>query len=172
MSELAQSMGLAGPDIRRELSQLADADIIKQWRDGNRVYFAANTQCPFFPELRRLLLKTAGLIDVLKESLQALSDYIELAFVYGSFARGTDRSASDVDVLIVGTIDPIALSEKLHKAEEVLQRDINTSVFAVEEFCARVEQGDHFLTSVLEGEKIFILGSEDDLEALTGNKAD
>jgi predicted nucleotidyltransferase len=172
LSELAESIGLSGPDIRRELTQLAQADIINEWRDGNRVYFSANTQCPFFPELRGLLLKTSGLVDVVRNSLATLTKQIRLAFVYGSISRGDEVSGSDVDLLIVGEVTPKDLAKKLTEAEQTLQRDVNTNTYTLAEFKKKAQQGDHFVGSVLAGEKIFVVGSEDELAAIIETEGD
>jgi DNA-binding CsgD family transcriptional regulator len=52
--------------------------------------------------LHRLILKTAGLIEPLKNALSKYEDRIGTAFVYGSVARGEDTSYSDIDLLIIG----------------------------------------------------------------------
>jgi len=166
LSELAESIGLSGPDIRRELTQLAQADIINEWRDGNRVYFSANIKCPFFPELRGLLLKTSGLVDVVRDSLATLTKQIQLAFVYGSISRGDEVSGSDVDLLIVGDASPKDLSKELGEAEQTLGRDVNANIYTLAEFKKKAQQGDHFITSVLAGDKIFVVGLEDELAAI------
>ena len=56
-----------------------------------------------FSELRGLILKTAGLVDVLAQALKPLSSKLQLVFVYGSIANGTAQSDSDID-LIAGAI--------------------------------------------------------------------
>ena len=166
LSELAKSIGLSAPDIRRELSQLSQAEIIKEWRDGNRVYFSANTDCPFFTELRGLILKTSGLVEVVRDSLSSLSDAIVIAFVYGSIAKGKEVSESDVDLMIVGDVSSKKLSLVLKEAEEMLQREINTSVYSKKEFLNKINSKDHFVSSILRQEKIFVLGSDNELAEL------
>jgi predicted nucleotidyltransferase len=52
--------------------------------------------------LHGLVLKTAGIVDMVGEALAPLADSIRAAFVFGSAARGEQRSDSDVDVLVVG----------------------------------------------------------------------
>ena len=87
LSDLAQHLGVSPSTLQRELSSLVEAEILRRKREGNRVYFQPNPQCPFFPELRSLMLKTAGLLDVLRETLAPFASSIQWAFVYGSVAR-------------------------------------------------------------------------------------
>jgi predicted nucleotidyltransferase len=90
--------------IQRELARLEDAGLLISSVEGNRKYFQANRQSPVFSELRTLMVKTAGIVDQLKKSLQERSDAIDVAFIFGSFARGSEISASDIDLMIIGAI--------------------------------------------------------------------
>jgi predicted nucleotidyltransferase len=67
------------------------------------VYYRANRDCPIYPELHGLLVKTAGIADVIREALGPVQG-IQLAFIFGSIARGSGDTKSDVDVLIVGAV--------------------------------------------------------------------
>ena len=79
------------------------ADILRWRRDGNRVYFRANPDCPFLPELQGLLVKTAGMVDVLREALTPFTTRIHWAFIYGSVARA-ESATSDVHLIILGKV--------------------------------------------------------------------
>ena len=107
---------------------------------GNRRYIQANTQFSLFPELKRLVLKTSGLGDTLRESLDKLRG-IRFAFIYGSVAKDSERPASDIDLFIVGRVSGPALHKALAKAKTALQRDINTSRFELAEFKSRPKRG-------------------------------
>src|SRR5437016_12963518 len=88
VSELARRMGVPSSSLQRELHALSDAGILKTHRQGRMAYFQANAQSPVFADLRGLLLKTAGLVDVLADAFQPLSAKIQRAFVYGPNVRG------------------------------------------------------------------------------------
>src|SRR5437762_12572250 len=90
--------------VQRELQRLVTSGVLLRWERGNQVYFQANVRCPVFPELRGLLLKTAGLVDVLRLALEPLAPKMALAFVYGSMARREQHGSSDVDLCIVGDV--------------------------------------------------------------------
>ena len=96
--EIERQSGFAMPTVRRDLEKLARLDVVNARRDGNRLYYSANTDHPLFPEIRSLVLKTIGLVDILKDSLEKSED-IRAAFVFGSVARGETTAGSDVDLL-------------------------------------------------------------------------
>src|SRR5436853_6467957 len=50
---------------QRELKHLSEAGLIVRSPRGQHVYYRANPACPVFAEIRLLLVKTAGLADVL-----------------------------------------------------------------------------------------------------------
>lgn len=102
--------------MQRELKQLSDAGIISRTLRGKQVYYQANTKCPVFAELKSLLIKTAGVGDILRSALAPLTDRIEVALIYGSIARGLENRSSDVDVLVIGDISFAEVVDKLEPA--------------------------------------------------------
>jgi DNA-binding transcriptional ArsR family regulator len=106
--ELARHLGVRPSSLQRELKKLAQTGVLQKRTNGNRVYFQADPAFPIRPELASILAKTVGVIDVLREDLFPLKDRITVAFVYGSMATSTERSDSDIDLMVVGSS---ALSE-------------------------------------------------------------
>jgi predicted nucleotidyltransferase len=147
------------------------AGILSRKREGNRVYYKANDDSPLLSDLQGLLAKTAGLVDVLRESLRGMVRGIELAFVYGSLARGGERPGSDVDLLIVGRAPLTELSPRLRRAEARLGREVSVTTFAPEEFSAKARAGNHFLRAVLKREKLFVVGDQRVLEDTLRSRA-
>ena len=54
----------------------------------------------------------------------------------------------------------------LAEAGEQLGREVNVAVYSPDEFRAKVDAGRPFLTGVLEGAKIWLLGNDADLRVL------
>lgn len=103
---------------------------------------------------------------MLREALNTLEDRITTAFIYGSLAKGMERADSDVDVLVVGDVPFSEVVDALASAQESLGREVNPSVYPVEEFMTKVSEGHHFLTSLAGESKIFLIGDEDVFEGL------
>jgi predicted nucleotidyltransferase len=144
------------------------ADILHQRRDGNRVYFQANPDCPFLPELQGLLVKTTGMVDVLHEALTPFAKRIHWAFIYGSVARAEELATSDVDLMIIGKLGLAELAPALRHAERRLSRAVNPTLYTCAEFATKLRARDHFLASVLAGARLFLLGDPHELAAAIG----
>ena len=164
--DLIRSAALGRGTVQRELEFLVRAGVARRTVRGRQVYFEANPESPVFKELRGLVVKTAGVADRLRLALAPLARRIRAAFVFGSVASGRERRASDVDVLVVGEVSFAETADALGAAQAALGREVNPSVFSPGEFRARRAAHDHFLGSVLKGEKIFLIGDERELGRL------
>ncbi|MBI2435691.1 MAG: winged helix-turn-helix transcriptional regulator [Candidatus Hydrogenedentes bacterium] len=163
--QIARMAGVGMGALQRELTQLLDAGIIVRRVQGNQVHYQVNERCPVFPELRSLLLKTVGIAATLREALRPVGD-VRLAFIYGSVASSRENRSSDVDVVVVGPVTFAEVSKALVSAEDKLAREVNPIVYAEQEFTQRVKSRDGFLFSVVEGPKVFLVGTEDELARL------
>jgi predicted nucleotidyltransferase len=164
LRELTRQSGLTLGTLQTEVEKLCAADLLISRRDGNRRYFKANATHPLFADLRQLVLKTAGLREVLAEALRGLAG-VELAFVFGSLAAGAGKAASDVDLLVIGDLGLRALAPRLRGAAERLGREINPVTMTAAEF-VRGRANNPFLGDVLAKEKLFIVGTVDELNRL------
>jgi len=152
--------------VQRELAHLTAAGLLIRTRQGNQVYYQANRNTAVFFELKSLLVKTAGVADVLRSALAVHSDRIQAAFLYGSVAAGTDKANSDIDLLVIGQVSFGEVSDAVGGAQEKLQREINPSVYSPEEFRKKLLAGHHFLKQIFQDPKIFLIGSEHELKRL------
>ena len=167
-SELAQRLGVPASSLQRELLDLCEAGILKTHKQGRMVYYQANRESPVFPDLRGLLLKTAGLVDVLAQALKPLARKMTMAFVYGSIAAGNEDSASDIDLMVVGQMAPEDLALPLRRARESLGREINPTVYTPAEFDRKRAANDHFLKQVLDKPRLLVLAIKDELGKIAG----
>ena len=170
MRQIARMTGVSTASVQHELARLTEAELVIRSPDGKQVYYRANTVSPVFSEIRSLMEKTVGAVAVLRTTLSELSGEgrIDLAFLYGSFASGTQVSASDVDVMVIGDTTLSELIPVLRQAQDRLGREINPSVYPRAEFQERLRAGEHFVSRVLERPKIMLIGTEDELEKLAG----
>jgi predicted nucleotidyltransferase len=150
--------------VQRELAALSEAGLLTVSRVGNQRHYQANSACPVYAELSGLVLKTSGLADVLRAALLPLAAQISGAFVYGSVAKQSASSSSDVDVLIVS--ETLAYAEvfgALEAASASLARPVNPTLYTPTELKRRVAEDRSFIKRVLEQPKIWLLGSEREL---------
>lgn len=171
LSDLARALDAVPQALRRDLNQLVAAGILQQRSDGNRVYFKPDPECPILQDLQNVLLKTVGLVDVLRDSLKPFSKKIASAFVYGSIARGEELSASDVDLMIIGSIRLSEIAPPLKDAETTLLRPVNPTVYTEGEYAKKLREGHSFLATVQSAEKLFVIGTYDDLASIASAKS-
>ena len=166
LRQLVRAVSLGQGAVQRELAHLTAAGLLTRTRRGNQVYYQANRNAPIFPELKSLLVKTAGAADVLRATLAPHADRVQVALLYGSVAHGTDRVESDIDLLVVGKVSFGEVAEAVSTAQEKLQREVNPSVYSPEEFRKKLLEGHHFVRRVFQGPKIFLIGGERELKRL------
>jgi DNA-binding transcriptional ArsR family regulator len=162
--EIERQSGLADATVRQELKRLARLGVVESRRDGNRTYYRANARHPLYPDIRNLVIKTSGLVDVLREALTHRA--VQAAFVFGSLADGSEKAQSDVDLMVIGTISLRQLGKLLSGVAGKLAREINPHVLTAEEFVRRKKARDHFLTTVIHAPRLFVIGDEHELEAM------
>jgi len=163
-------VGCGSGAVQRELKQLAEAGLITRTERGRMVFYQANRDSPVFAELRGLVMKTSGLADLLREALEPLRDRIDVAFIFGSMADGTDRSDSDVDVMVITEAGLRELVPALSRAEEALRREVHVVRRSPRELQERLAERHHFTSSVLNAPKLFVIGDENELRGVAGER--
>ena len=157
LRELVRLTGLAPRSVQQEVEKLVGADLLVERRPGNRRYLRANDRHTLFRAIREIVLKTEGLADVLRSALG--SDGITFAIVYGSIAAAEPRAGSDIDLLVVGSVGLREVVRRLTAAQDVLGREISPNVWTRREFERRRQQNDPFLSRVLSGPTIPVVGA-------------
>jgi predicted nucleotidyltransferase len=102
----------------------------------------------------------------LANALHPLDGKVQVAFVYGSMASGSEHSDSDIDLMLIGTLTPVELAVPLREAREVLGREINPTVYSPAEFREKREAGNPFLTRVLDRPRLFVVGNSHELDTI------
>lgn len=165
--EIVRFAGVGVGTIQRELEKLSTVGLLTIEYIGNQKHYRANEKSPIFEELRGIVQKTFGLADVLREALSDYRDIINLAFIYGSVAKETDRVRSDVDIMIVS--DHLSYPETLELfavIEPTVGRPVNPTIYKVVEFKNKIASDNSFVTRVIKQQKIFLVGTENDIPAV------
>ena len=151
--------------VHRQLQRLAEAGLVTISYEGKQKYYAARKEASVFPELHRLIVKTVGVVGPIRAALEPLSRDIDLAFVFGSVAKGSERATSDIDLLIV--TDKLAYSEiysALLPAEQALARPVSPTVFTRAEWKRKRARPDSFTARINAQPRLFVIGRDDDEE--------
>jgi predicted nucleotidyltransferase len=164
--QLAQFLEEDPTNLSRELGRLIDMGILACTAEGRQKYYQIDRNCPIYEELRLLAVKTFGLADVLRAALSPYQPWLKSAFIYGSFAKGKGSRKSDVDLMLIGALELSDVAPAIQTAGKRLGREINPVLYSPNEFKLKAKDGHHFIGEVLQGEKIFLIGGEDELNKL------
>ena len=162
--ELARNSGLSAPSLMREAKSLVRIGLLREERDGNRVDYLANVDSPLYTSLSELVCRTTGPELALRESF-AESDN-DVVFIYGSRAKGNERTDSDYDVFVIGREGLRKTAARVGEVANRIGIEVNPYVMATKEFKQRLSVGYHFLSEVMASPKIFLKGDEDELARL------
>ena len=163
LRELARLTNASPGTLKKELDAVVASGLLKLQKVGNQSQFSANTDHPVFPELSALIRKTIGLQDVLVNALQSIAADIEVAFVFGSMAKATETSQSDVDILIIGSATFGHVVNALYDSQATLGREINPKVMTRKEWLTKQFEHNAFVREIASQPKLFLIGTEHDL---------
>jgi len=166
LRQIVRVAGVGLGAVQRELKLLSDAEIIQRIVRGRQVYYQANPQCPVFEELKALVIKTVGIAAIVQAALAPLADRIRIAGIYGSIARSEEHRGSDVDLLVVGKVTFAEIVSALDQVQKTINREINPTVYPVDEFQSKLSVGHHFLSTIVEKPIFFLFGDKRELARL------
>jgi predicted nucleotidyltransferase len=164
--ELQRLTGAHLRQLQRDLVRLEQSGLVEQRVHGNRRYYKVVIAHPAYADLRAVIMKTVGLGDQLRGAMASLGQAVTAAFVYGSVARGDEVAESDVDLFVIGDASRRDVAVVLAPVAEAVGRELNPIIVSPADFAARLRDGDHLITSVLENARIWLVGDEAWLAAL------
>ncbi len=146
--------------VRRELQFLEKKGIFVREQRANRVYYSLNKNYPYYFDLLELGAKTIGLGDDILRNRAKLGK-IKYAMFSGSFARRQKKSPDAVDLIVVGTIVLPELAILVRNEEARLGTEINYTAMSEDEFKFRKQRNDPFISGILAGTRVMIVGNEE-----------
>ncbi|HEX9777907.1 MAG TPA: nucleotidyltransferase domain-containing protein [Geopsychrobacteraceae bacterium] len=162
--ELVDRAEIGTGTVLRELEKLSKAGLVTVKKIGNQKHYQANPASPVFEEMKGIVRKTVGLADPMRRALEQFKEKIKVAFIFGSVAKGSDTAGSDIDLMLIS--DQLTYPDLLvsfSELESQLGRQLNPTIYTVEEFRSKLVAENNFVVKVIEQPKIFLIGSEDDL---------
>ena len=157
--EMARRVKASPPTVGAELAEFARLGILKTQTVGRSLVYSVNDRSPLLAEVRGLVEKTIGIEAMIRNALEGLPG-VDAAYIFGSHAAGTAKPQSDVDLLVIGRPDRVALSERLAPVERAVGRDVNVVTKSGEQVRDRRRKGDPFWRQVLRKPMVHVLGRE------------
>lgn len=157
--EMARRVKASPPTVGVELAELARLGVLQTNAVGRSLVYSVNERSPLLGEIRGLVQKTIGVEGLIAKAMEGLSG-VEAAYIFGSHAAGTETAQSDVDLLIIGRPNRVALSERLAPVERTIGRDVNVVMKTEAQVKERRRSGDAFWRQVLGKPLIHVAGRE------------
>lgn len=131
LRSLEKEFGESSNAIRLELNRFEKAGMLKSEYVGNRKYFQANTEHPFFNDINSILKKSIGIDKIIDRVTSQIGD-LDAAYVTGDFAKGHDSQIIDL-VLVGENPNENYISNLVTKAQAIIDRRIRYIVLDAEE---------------------------------------
>ena len=157
--EMARRVKASAPTVGTELAELARLGVLQTHTVGRSLVYSVNERSPLLGEIRALVQKTIGVEGLIAKAFEELSG-VDAIYIFGSYAAGTDRAGSDVDLLLIGRTNRVALSEKLAPVERTIGREVNVVTKTEAQVRERKRSGDPFWRQVLGKPMIHVAGRE------------
>jgi predicted nucleotidyltransferase len=161
--ELVRRIGGTPRPVQLALEKLSRQGLIESRRVGPLRLWHMDPAHPLYRPLREMYARTVGVAARIAAAV-ATQKEVDLAFVFGSYARGTDDVRSDIDVFVLGDADWGPLEDAGRELSRELGREVNFVSWKRADLLRAAEQASPFLNTLRRSEKIWIKGDDDELE--------
>ncbi|MGH2637722.1 MAG: nucleotidyltransferase domain-containing protein [Rhabdochlamydiaceae bacterium] len=159
--QLSRRLSIPHSMLIKEIKTLEMLDIVKTEKIGKLKFVKINTALPYLGALKEIMIKTAGLKDLIYKKVSELGS-IKYCLIFGSIANGKETSESDIDLLVIGKIKTLDLAKPLRALENELGREINYVVWNEEQLGKRANSKSAFLSDIISKQVIMVVGNEDE----------
>lgn len=163
---LARHLDMSLGSLRRGLTKLEERGLVRRSEEEGHVYFEADLTHPAWGGIRILLREIGDPSTVIREALANVRG-VGSAMLFGSQVKGTARSGSDIDLLVMA--DPDArrqLNRSLLTAESLLNREIDCKHVTSERLRKSGRYRD-FVRRVSTGPREYLVGPPGLFEEIT-----
>jgi hypothetical protein len=149
LAEIAKKNMLENSHFQKEINSLRKIKfLLLKTREGKK-YFTLNTDFPFYPELRNLIIKSNVYPQCTSlGKVKGIGD-VKLAMMSGVFLN-YPKSKADM-LLVVDNINRTKLKNLMNNLEAEIGKEIRYMLISSEEFKYRMNMLDRFLLDFIEG---------------------
>lgn len=154
LNEISRRLNLEKRNLAKKLNELEQEGLFISERRGNLKLYSLNKKFSLYKEYKKIVLKTFGIEQKLKEVLQDIKG-ISKAYIFGSYASGKMDASSDVDLLVVGDHSSIELQKQIAKLQKDFDREINVINIGSKEYARK--RKDPFIEDIKKKDKIILI---------------
>lgn len=153
LAELIEVGGTGHGSTQNYVKSLLEAGVIESWQERRRPRYRVNTKHPIYAELANICRKTFGVRDVVSAALAPFAEDITEAFIFGSVAKGTEKPESDIDLVVVGSVEYFEIITVATQLQQQLGREVHLNIYNPEEW-ATLKATDSVIAAIANGPKI------------------
>ncbi|HSI56927.1 MAG TPA: nucleotidyltransferase domain-containing protein [Ideonella sp.] len=157
--ELARAAGIDPGNVSRLLKRWVEVGLVQRLQsDGLPRYYASRD--PGLSPLVALMQQDSELVRTLRDFLAGVPG-VQVAILFGSWARGEESAGSDIDLLVLGKLSELKLNTLLKPVGRQIGRPVHASVSSIEDFKNQILAGESFASEVARGPRIALIGDFD-----------
>ncbi|HAM88139.1 MAG: polymerase subunit beta protein [Candidatus Falkowbacteria bacterium GW2011_GWC2_38_22] len=161
INQIARLVKTSSGTAYRELNVLLKSDILLCEKEANLTYYRLNQINPLLKNIKEIISQTIGIEIMLKKKLAKMKG-INFAFIFGSYAKNSFKSDSDIDLYVIGDIGEKELYRETMLLEKEINHPINYHLSSLAEFKQNLKKS-FFHQSILKN-YIFLIGNQDEFK--------
>lgn len=148
--------------IRRELLNLKEAGILISHKDGNKLVYELNPECPITNDLQAMFYKDSEVGGMIINSAKTNGkpDAIVMA---QELLDGVKEPSGNLDLLFIGEFKVNDLSRDLKEAEKLLGKELRYTAMTKTDLNFAKKKQDKVLLEFLSRDNVLLLGSIKDI---------
>ena len=145
--------------VRRELSNMMNVGVVANDTEDNKLYYRVNKSYEFYEPFREIFApkqaksktKSSSTTDTKLASSAWVKQITDLESIRVAVTAGilVNGSASNIDVLLVGSVSKPKAAQLVEAIERSEGRDINYTSMSYDEFYYRLSVRDKFVMEIL-----------------------
>jgi predicted nucleotidyltransferase len=147
LQDLAVVLEAPLSSVHRELLRAKDSGLVTRNAGARPHRFQAAGEDSLYEPLAALLRRSVGV------------DEIFVAVIHGSWAGGSRRPDSDIDVLVIGDVDLRELRRRVRPVGKAVGREIDLTVLGVDEFRRLCADNSSLVHRVLDAPTVPLVGN-------------
>ncbi len=156
INDLAKILELDPANLHKKLKAMESEGILSSEMDGKQKYYHLNKDYPLLKEVIKIYKAKYGLEIVLAQKLKNLKGLKE-AYIFGSYAENNLEEGSDIDLLLIGKHSSLEAIKRIHKLQNILEREINIVDLTEKEFEKKKKEKNEFIANIFNGAVIKII---------------
>lgn len=163
--QLARVVGRDAKNVSGELANLESIGLVRSERLDRLKHYRVDPRFFLHDELKSILTKTYGVEARLTRDISRV-DGVEVAFIFGPFARGMESDANDIDLMVIGDVRGPQLDAVVRRIEQESDYTIAHHLLSRDQFRQKVRKADRTVMFSFADKKLFIKGSDADVRAI------